>query len=412
MADAYYVGLELNEKEVRLCVYNKIKKEAETVMIKAGGSRAESPAHMTYFEENSQWKYGIEADYFAEQKGCVLFDNILEHCLSGSAFEADGKKYAAEMVLAELIKQSLTYAGIKEPEKQVRVLMLTVPRITKILTKTAETAFENIGFKDGQAYLQSFDESFYAHTYYQKPEVYSRDVGIFWFPDEDEVEYKRLHLDQRTRPATVTVSDDAYAILSMDDEERDIQFEAFIKENTSGHEFSSFFLVGKGFDRQWAGNSLLLLCRAQRKVFYGNNLFAKGACYCAYEKYHPVHLKNTLFLGNDLVRKNIGLELIADGIAVYYPLVTAGVNWYDAENECDILLNDEDSVVFRTSRMEDGKRVNYSMALPGLPQRPPKTTRLHISLRFENSEKCVVTVSDMGFGEIFPSSHLTWTDNL
>lgn len=411
MPDAYYIGLELNEKEVRLCMYNRITKEADTVMIRVGGSQAESPAHMAYIEETGQWKYGIEADYFVSRKGCVLFDDILEHCSSGTDFEDNGKKIPCEAVAGELIKQAVSYAGIKEPSRQIRVFVMTVPYITKTLAVTMEKAFEYVGFENEQAYLQSFDESFFAHTFSQKPEVFSRDVGLFYFKDE-EVGYSRLHLDQRTKPAVASVSDNAYEVLPMEAEKRDLRFEAFIKENTSGHEFSSFFLVGDGFDRKWAKASLETLCRSQRKVFYGNNLFAKGACYSAYEKKHPLKLRNKLYLGKDLVRKNIGIEMSVDGILMYYPLITAGVNWFDAENSCDVILCSGNSIVFRTSRLEDGRRVNYSMELEGLPERPPKATRLNIELRFENAEKCMVTVKDMGFGELFPSSHMTWTDQL
>ena len=117
-------------------------------------------------------------------------------------------------------------------------------------------------------------------------------------------------------------------------------------------------------------------------------------------------------MGNDLVRKNIGIELVSDGIAVYHPLITAGIHWYEAENECDILLNNERELVFRVSHLEDGKKTNYSMPLPGLPERPAKATRLNIKLHFEAADKCVVNVKDLGFGEIFESSGLSWQEIL
>ena len=412
MSETYYIGLELNEKEVRLCVYNRVTKEADTVMVRVGGSQAECPAHMAYMEETDQWKYGIEADYFASNKDCALFDDILEHCASGTDFEENGKIYPCEKVVGELIKHAVSYAGVKDAQSQIRVLVMTVPEVTKTLACVIGAAFSYAGLGNVQAYLQSFEESFYAHTFFQKQEVCSRDAGLFYFKNEDEVEYSRLSLDKRTKPAIVTVSDNAYEILPMEDKKRDEVFAAFIEENTKNHEFSSFFLVGNGFDRKWAKESLELLCKSQRKVFYGNNLFAKGACFSAYEKNHPLHLRGKLYLGKDLVRKNIGIEMFVDGIFMYYPLITAGINWFEAESSCDIILNGEDSIVFRTSRLEDGKRTNFEMPLKGLPKRPPKASRLHIDLKFENPQKCTVSVKDLGFGELFPSSGLTWTDSI
>ena len=59
--------------------------------------------------------------------------------------------------------------------------------------------------------------------------------------------------------------------------------------------YSSLFLVGEGFDREWAKASIPVLCRNHCHVFYGNNLFAKGACYAAWEKVEEKNLKNYLF---------------------------------------------------------------------------------------------------------------------
>ena len=412
MADSWFVGLELNEKEVRLCVYDTNEKEAVTVMVTAGGSRAECPAHMAYLEETGQWKYGIEADYFADKKESILLDNILEQASGGRDFEVNGRTFACAEVLAEMFRQALLFAGIKKASGQIRVLVVTVPAITKPLTGVVEKAFSIMGLRPEQAYLQCFDESFFVHTYYQKPEVFSRNVGMFYFTDETNVEFRRLHSELSTKPTTVTVTTLGSAQLSLDAQERDEQFSDFIREYAGGNEYSSFFLVGKGFDRQWSKASLGLLCRAQRKVFYGNNLFSKGACFAAREKSPQSQIRSVLFLGNDLVRKNIGIEMLVDGIAMYHPLITAGVNWYEAENSCELLLNEERNLIFRVSRMEDGRRANYSMPLPGLPERPPKASRLRVHLRFESVEKCVVTVEDLGFGEIFPTSGMTWTENL
>jgi hypothetical protein len=413
MAESYFVGLEFNEKEIRLCVYDPKEKDAVSVMITAGGSHAECPAHMAYIEETGRWKYGIEADYFAENKGAVLFEDVFDRVLEGRDFEANGKVFSGETVVAEMIKQAIAFAGIKVPAMQIEVLMITVPKISKYLTDTIEKAFKRMGLAAGQAYLQSFDESFYVHTYYQKYEVFSRDVGLFYFKDDTTVQFKKLHSDLTTRPATVTVTEGGMTILSLDPEKKDQEFADFINENVRENEYSSFFLVGKGFDRSWSKKSLGLLCRARRKVFYGTNLFSKGACYAAREKSSYAQLKHrSLFMGSDLVRKNIGIELLSEGIAVYHPLITAGINWYEAENECDIILNDERELVFRVSSLEDGKKINYSMPLTDLPERPAKATRLNIRIHFEAADQCVIDVKDLGFGEMFESSGLSWKEVL
>ena len=124
------------------------------------------------------------------------------------------------------------------------------------------------------------------------------------------------------------------------------------------------------------------------------------------------NLKGYLYWGNDLVRTNVGMELLISGSPAYYPLITAGVNWYEAMGECEILLDDTRELVFVVSDMEGKRKDRYSMALPGLPRRPAKATRLHIRLEFESDKKCRIHVKDLGFGELYPSSGLTWEETI
>ena len=58
---------------------------------------------------------------------------------------------------------------------------------------------------------------------------------------------------------------------------------------------------------------------------------------------------------------------------------------------------------------EEGKK-RIAMALPGLPERPAKTTRLGVSLQYTSQVECRVVVKDLGFGEMFPSSGKEWTE--
>ena len=52
------------------------------------------------------------------------------------------------------------------------------------------------------------------------------------------------------------------------------------------------------------------------------------------------------------------------------------------------------------------------MMLPGIPHRPNKTTRLSLELHYVSQKECRVTVRDLGFGEMFPSSGKVWTETV
>lgn len=50
------------------------------------------------------------------------------------------------------------------------------------------------------------------------------------------------------------------------------------------------------------------------------------------------------------------------------------------------------------------------MLLTGLPKRPNKTTRLLLKLQYISRKECRITVKDLGFGEMFPSSGKEWEE--
>ena len=50
------------------------------------------------------------------------------------------------------------------------------------------------------------------------------------------------------------------------------------------------------------------------------------------------------------------------------------------------------------------------MALDGLPERPNRTTRLALTLKYVSPKECEVTVRDLGFGEMYPFSGKVWKE--
>ena len=52
------------------------------------------------------------------------------------------------------------------------------------------------------------------------------------------------------------------------------------------------------------------------------------------------------------------------------------------------------------------------MPLPCLPDRPVIASRLHIHLDFTAAVECCFDVTDMGFGDLYPSSNLTWHETM
>ena len=219
-------------------------------------------------------------------------------------------------------------------------------------------------------------------------------------------------MNSGTRPVLVRLGEAVTTELSEKIEERDADFYTFIK-NTLGKElYSSIQINGEGFDQEWAQRSVKILCYQRRKVFFGNNLFAAGACGAGAEKYVLHKLKEYRYMSSSMVLTDVGMDMRVMGAPVYYPLIEAGSNWYECRATCELILDDTEELVFVVENMGDENKKRMAMALPELPERPAKTTRLSVSLQYISQDQCRITVKDLGFGEMFPSSGKVWTETV
>lgn len=401
------VGFDLGEKVSQLCYYDRRAGEPVSLPMKVGTGQYTFPNCLSKKPGEEEWHFGLEVEYFVSQQEEIYLDNLYEICSRQKTVLVDGEERKAGELLGMFIANALRILGVPDPVKSISGLMITTPHLTREMVENVRDACWHMGFARNRCFLQNYEESFYYHTLYQKAEIWSRKVGLFTF-DQDQVSYSSLEMDRKTKPVQVQVKKGKSVSLHTDPVERDFDFYELIQESLGNEVFSSIFLVGDGFDKEWASRSVPLLCRHQRHVFYGNNLFAKGACYGAKEKVEERNLKGYLYTGSDLVRINVGMEMLVFGTPAYHSLISAGVNWYEAMGDCEILLDDTKELTFVVTDMENTRKDRYSMSLPNLPQRPPKATRLHLHLEFEAADRCRIDVEDMGFGEMYPSSGLVW----
>ena len=123
-------------------------------------------------------------------------------------------------------------------------------------------------------------------------------------------------------------------------------------------------------------------------------------------------MKGYRFLSDSLVMTDVGMEMRVMGSPTYYPLIEAGNNWYDSKTSCELILDDTEELVFVVSTYDRSEKRRVGMMLPGIPVRPNKTTRLRLELQYISATECKVTVTDLGFGEMFPSCGKVWTETV
>lgn len=410
---SYIVGLDINNEEAQICVYVKDKKEVRSAPFGIPASKCAFPARLLYFPRNGKWKFGEEADFFAGQNDAVMISDILKLCENKrDLFVAAGVSMSPGRLLSELIRSLLGLAGIKNPKEGVLFLSAAVPEVTPGIVSAFKEASDLIGIK-GRAKLCSYDESFYYQALCEKPESFRNKAGLFNFGSDGSVSFEVLNVNRQTKPVTAFVEKKEGFTLPKDNNEKDAAFIRFAEALIGKDYYTAIYLVGKGFDKKWSLESSKWLTRQGRRAFYGDNFFASGACFAAKEALmREKTLAGYLFLGDDILTDNIGINLLSDGKPVYVPLIRAGEHWYEAGGGCEMIPADNEKLVFSIDSIKDGKHKDVIMPLPGFPKRPLKASRLGIEAACSGKDESVITVRDLGFGELFPSSKKVWTDRI
>lgn len=405
------IGIDFGRESSQICYYDRKAGEPRSFSMKVGAAQYEAPTCLCRRVEQEDYCVGLEAEYFAREKGGILIDGLYERCRKEDAVLVAGETREPCELLAFFLKGMLKFLGVMEVLKNIKCLVITSPELGEIQVRNYQKACEILGIPQEKYILMDHGESFFYYVMTQKLEMWNRGVAWYAFTPE-EVTYRRMAMNFGTRPALIRLGDPVTAKLP-EGEERDQEFLKFIQETIGSELLSSIQITGRGFDQEWAAESVKQLCCQKRKVFYGNNLFAKGACAAGIEKTENKALKGYQYLSDSLVLTDIGMDMRVMGSPAYYPLIESGKNWYECKAYCEFILDDVKELVFTVNRpLEGGEKKRIAMALPGLPVRPNKTTRLSLSIAFVSPEECRIEVKDLGFGDMFPASGKTWKESV
>lgn len=400
----YAAGIDLNRRLTQICRYCPETDETITGPMKIGNE----PVSFRDILDACEEQYARRTD--------GLTDDRPEYAGFSWQGEPEPVQRRLQEQAADLFRQAFATIGITDPGRQLQALVISMPELSVSVIELVRAVCGRLGLDRSRAFLQDYRESFYYHTFYQKKELHARKAGLFYFhetPDEEEgeeteVSFYSLSQNSQTRPVSVTCQESAPVRMGGDPAGWDSIFCDVIRDSLRNEMYSSLFLMGDLYEQSLMPRATSLLCSAGRKVFFVDSLFARGACCAAREKASEGILHDWIYLGDDLVRSNIGMEMIVQGSSTMYPVIAAGISWYDASASFSCLLEEGSSLVFCISGADGRTGREERLELTGLPSRPPKACRLEVSLAFSSPDRCSVEVRDAGFGDLFPSSGLVW----
>lgn len=415
------VGYDLGEQysQISYCVYGQ--EEVDTVATVVGTKQYNIPTMLCKREGVNQWFYGKDAVKNAGEEGMFPVDGLLTAARKGEQIELDNESYDPVALLTLFIKRSMTLMNFIATVEKISAIMFTVDELDDRMVEILVQASANLGLKTRHIYFQSHTESFYSFMLHQPQELWIHQV-IACEHDGRRLKTYRMECNKRTTPIVVLIEEQVYETLVIpeDDEEEKIRQDAYrmaderflgiLKKMCGGRVMSSAYLLGDGFRAGWGEQSLQFLCR-NRRVFRGNNLFSKGACYGLEEKLEPSEAGSShVFLGKDKLKSNIGMNVLKQGRESYYALLDAGENWYEVAKVCEFLLTGERELAFVITPLT-GKNIETKVISLGTGSRSDAPyTRYRLEMAMSAPETVRIKVSDLGFGELFPGSGQVWEE--
>ena len=400
------VGYDLGNKYAQIsCYVMGSEEEIRTLSSVAGSSVYTIPLALSKRQGVNQWFYGSEAIRYAGEEEGILVENLLKLARDGEPVQIDGAPIDPVALLTLFLKRSLGLLSQVTNTERIGALMITCEELDHRMLEVLTAATEGLHLKTDQICFQSHVESFYYYNLYQPEELWRHKTILCEYGDASIRTYC-MECNLHTTPVVAYMEEREFPFPVPESDEK---MQEIAKKLCENQMISSVYLIGEAFSRDWMKESLRYLCKG-RRVFQGNNLFSKGACYGMMERLTPgENGKNHVFLGKDKLKSNIGMKVLRQGEESYQALLDAGINWYEAQNTMEFYLLEGRAVeILITSLTGKGNRI--ARIVPEELQEG--IIRLRISVEMRDDTHLKVELEDLGFGTFRAATHHIWKEEI
>ena len=397
-----YIGIDLSDKCAMVSFYQEHMQEPETASAIAGSENFYIPTLLAKRKGLGQWYYGDDARKMAKTTEVICIDALLRRAVNNETIRIEDESYESWELLGLFLKKVMELPMKLGNVTSCDRLILTVERLSRENMEVFWKIAPKLGLRPDQFMVIDHKESFYYFALSQTEDLWIHDVYMFE-NDGENLHYYGLKRNMRTTPQVVSIKESVRMPLEMD---KDEEFLRMLQKAFENQIVSSVYLVGEGFQGNWMKNSLTYLCRG-RRVFVGNNLFSKGACYAGYVRDHEERWR-CIYMGENEMKFNLSIKTKDKGNLSFHTLITAGKNWFETKGQCEIILSGTPEIDFWKQLPNSREAVIETLELTDLPQRPDRTTRLRITVTPVADDKVEVEIKDLGFGEIFRATDKVW----
>lgn len=359
------------------------------------------------------WFVGEEAYAHTLKGDGIIVDKLVKLVCKDGTATLGNVRYEARELLALFLERIMRLPEEEYGKKQIGQLVFTVKKMNQRLSEALYECGEKLGISRERIHIISHSESYIYYILSQRKEIWNGTVGMFDLSAEG-LRYYEMKVQRGLKNTTVIA----------EQERLDESFNLDILKNDSGAKladrilcscasrlmqnknYSSAFLMGKGFeDRSWADEFMKLLC-TKRRVYMELAVFSKGAACRAFDLTRPKTAFPYTMICDGRLKSTVSMNVIYRGQETSVVLAAAGDNWYEQESVVDVIPEHQDTVDLVVTPLDTKRRREVSIRLEGFPERPERTTKVRVKISFLDERTMDVRILDQGFGEIYPSSDI------
>ena len=361
---------------------------------------------------SQEWLIGEEAYQTALFGSGTIVDEILRLVDMGGQATFEGVVYKAEDLLLLFIKETQNRLFKITGIKKVLRIVFTVQTLKGNVLDALTRCLRNLGIDKQKIHIISHTEAYMYFILNQKKELWSNLTVLFDLSQEG-LNYYEMDVMRGVLPniakAERTFLEEGFSpdILSSSRGQRmaDNIMQNCVERLLDRKPVSAAYLSGLGMEscETWGTNFLKSLCR-RRRVFYIDNLFARGACFSAFAREKGPFPYPYSLICEGRIDVDISVE-VSQGVSQRtMHLATAGENWYETRASFDFIPDNETSLKLNVRKLGESRDILLEVPFTGFEMPGNKLKKIGAYLNFTSENSFDITLRDKGFGEICPSS--------
>lgn len=402
------IGYDLCEDYTQISCFSY--KSFEPLMIgqHEGEGDCKIPTLLCLKKDTKQWLLGEDAAACARNGAGILVDRLLTKVINSEETEILGTAFSANALLEKFFHKTLTLVKNYFPTEPITRLVVTVRNTEPEFIEKIYQALSMLGIGKDRAVVISHASAYLYYALSQDKALWMNDVGLFDFGDEGLC-YYQIRVNRRSMPMVAGLyKTDFSDSLNMPILKKKPRNAAYIFETLANSALykkivTTLYFTGNGFEGNWAEEVFKGLC-AGRRVFFGQNLYTKGACYAAREYAGDRQLGDILLLNDDMIISTVAARVYCDTRFTEVELAQVGSVWYEVNNSIEVIPEGNAELEITLKNIMTRDIIREKMILNQFPERPDRTTRLQINFSCKDKSTGVIKVTDLGFGEFYPAS--------